>query len=322
MRKQDYLDFINPGNPTATCDVWNEPFKKGGADLHLSPVSKDTDLKDKRVCYLDTKTGKLYLKISDVPNQKFVTQCLFEESGHIVDKVKLSGDWKGFTFKKCVACKTPINSLGFSRKITIQDLETSGEQPLSNIVAELFKHQPIRTDIPAEMKRIIPNKGKKVLVFSDSRDKASRLAANLQNDIEFDSFRATLFKSMNEQYSTNGKVRLDDVYYGFLWYCSDQNLRFFQSPTSRMQLNSDTTSLFNEMDSENLLGQMMNQHIDDVRDYTQDILEYQAGLLRVIGDKYYSMYNLLLGYLEPTHEVWNRIENKTQDSKKGIRLMR
>ena len=58
VRKQDYLDFINSSNPKNICDVWNEPFKKGGYDLHLAPVSENIDLTDKRVCYLDTKLVK------------------------------------------------------------------------------------------------------------------------------------------------------------------------------------------------------------------------------------------------------------------------
>ena len=102
-------------------------------------------------------------------------------------------------------------NIGISARLKIQNLETSGEQPLSNIVSELFQSQPERTDIPDEIIRKVPNKGKKVLVFSDSRDKASRLASNLQNDVEFDSLRATFFKVLREQFNGSDKVLMSEL---------------------------------------------------------------------------------------------------------------
>ena len=63
-----------------------------------------------------------------------------------------------------------------------------------------------------------------MLVFSDSRDKASRLAANLQNDINLTHLERHV-QINGEQFTNPGKVKLSDVYYGFL-YCSVQNLRF------------------------------------------------------------------------------------------------
>ena len=53
------------------------------------------------------------------------------------------------------------SSVSSSPRIKIQNLETSGEQPLSNIVAELFVSANGDNRIPAELTRKIPNKGKK-----------------------------------------------------------------------------------------------------------------------------------------------------------------
>ena len=70
------------------------------------------------------------------------------KSGKLEPKMVRKNDgWNGYTFQKCPRCLTQVN-IGISARLKIQNLETSGEQPLSNIVSELFQSQPERTDIP------------------------------------------------------------------------------------------------------------------------------------------------------------------------------
>lgn len=283
-----------------SCRIWNQPFESGGVDLHLMPVP-DGYVPEVQCHFLDPLTGVIYLH--DEPGRlKVILGTTFYE--------KKLMNWKGFTFQRCIRCRTQIN-IGLSPKLKIQNLETTGEQPLSNIVSELFQSQPERQNIPLGLERKIPNKGKKVLVFSDSRSKASRLAANLQNDVEFDALRTTLFKSLHEQYSNRDNVIIDDAWKGFLWYCSSRNLRFFDKG-GRENFNESTSRLFEMLDEEGLLDQPMNEMITELSEFNTNLF-FTSSMLRIFGDGYFSMFHLLVGYLEPIDEIWAKVRSKIQD---------
>jgi len=66
----------------------------------------------------------------------------------------------------------------------VEDLVTKGEEPFAHSVRSMFGIQP--TD---PLKEEFPNEGRKVLCFSDGRQKAARLARDLQSNVESDSFR-------------------------------------------------------------------------------------------------------------------------------------
>ena len=200
IRGNLYANLLS--NSVSDCQVWNEPFESEGVSAHIMPIPDDYRSTDgHQVYFLNKKTGNL----SRYSGEDKIAVYL----GDHYPKTPKSNWKKGYTFQKCVRCG--VQSVSRSPRIKIQNLETSGEQPLSNIVAELFQGQPEKPDIPAELTRKIPNKGKKVLVFSDSRDKASRLAANLQGDVELDSFRSTVFKSLSEQFSGQKSLLLDGL---------------------------------------------------------------------------------------------------------------
>ena len=111
----------------------------------------------------------------------------------------------------------------------IQDLETKGAQPFSNIVAELFDHQPELTDLDSEEQRRRPNRGKKVLAFSDSRQKAATLARDLQRDLELDSCRTAFFSTLARELSLEGEWSLDELSVLFTVYCAKINISFFDN---------------------------------------------------------------------------------------------
>jgi ATP-dependent helicase YprA (DUF1998 family) len=76
-------------------------------------------------------------------------------------------------FRPCAICKEPPK-LGRS---TVQDHQTKGDQPFQALISKQIQVQP-----PNAMPRtrLAPLRGRKVLIFSDSRQTAARLAPNIQ----------------------------------------------------------------------------------------------------------------------------------------------
>ena len=80
-------------------------------------------------------------------------------------------------YDRCAMCQTA----GRSR---IQDFRTRGEQPFTALIEAQFAEQP-----PQKLNPKLPNHGRKVLVFSDGRQKAARLAPALEHSHARDLFR-------------------------------------------------------------------------------------------------------------------------------------
>jgi len=309
VKKNEIVNFIK-GGVTGRKDIslWTEEIEKGGCSLHIMPIpieDLDRDYNDKTIYFLDSKNGTLYVSKGDSNSDpEFLIPCLIGEH-----EVKNKINFKGFTFKKCGKCLTDVARYGL--KIKIQDLETKGEQPLSNILAEVFQHQPEK--IYDNDERKIPNKGKKVLVFSDSRAKASRLARSIQGDIEKDSFRVAVLKSLHEQHVKENESKLEDLYSGFLWYCANRNLRFFQTENDRLDLTRQVEDLFETMKDENLEDEKMKENIELLEDNSPQERFY-SNLLNILGDKYRSVYEILIAYLDIDDNRWKLFYKKNKQN--------
>lgn len=99
---------------------------------------------------------------------------------------------------------------------TVQDHQTKGDQPFQSLVARQIQIQPPG---PTEATRFAPLRGRKVLVFSDSRQVAARLAPNLQMYSMRDSLRPLIawgFKRLQEIAALRQNLCLDDLYLAVL----------------------------------------------------------------------------------------------------------
>ena len=115
-------------------------------------------------------------------------------------------------FVPCGVCGT---SAAFARS-SIQDHQTKGDQPFQTLVARQIQVQP-----PSAVKGtpFAPLRGRKVLVFSDSRQVAARLAPNLQMYSTRDSLRPMLlwgFRKLQSVATIKRRLNLDDAYLAVL----------------------------------------------------------------------------------------------------------
>ena len=212
-----------------------------------------------------------------------------------------------WSWKRCPACGRKKKSS--NTEIPIMDLETKGEEPFANITKELFLIQP-----PDLKKETLPNRGKKVLCFSDGRQKAARLARDLQRTVERDSFREMVIEVVK---TSQGKS-LDSLYPIFLVLSAEYNVGFFDDEdsvdsyegsrtlfeTSKNQL-KEIAAKYNETAHELIENEDFYDEINSPRPS-----QYNRALLRSLGNKYYSMRALLTAYVEPSNLVCETIKKE------------
>jgi len=257
--------------------MWNRKFgdsriNNNSEDVILALEANDDSLVDKR--YIDPFTGFVSKKDRGEWRQVY--------SPYKNNIVKDSRNWK-----KCPIC-------GAKGDKKIMDLETKGEDVFSNLIKSVFESQDdvIGNDYP--------NKGKKVLCFSDSRKKAAKLARDIQRNIEQDAFKETLVAA----YCTYDCRNLSEIFNAFTKYCSEHNISFFDDGN---ESEKSSRSLFEK--SKSVISKGDSVSITEI----YSIHQYCFRLLKALGDENYSLTASLVAVVEPTIDSQNRIISKLGD---------
>lgn len=186
--KPDYL-FAEPGQSLLTSDGLAQAFQpldlmleapgnlaQGHAvnyDLMSGLINPDKLGKRKRLVYLRPQASSLAAAKSDDD----------DEDGDEGDDGS-AGAGPG-QFVPCGCCGRSVRGA----KSSVQDHVTKGDQPFQALVSAQMRVQPPSPTKPTEF---APLRGRKVLVFSDSRQVAARLAPSLQSFSLKDTLRALL----------------------------------------------------------------------------------------------------------------------------------
>lgn len=210
-----------------------------------------------------------YQKVYASPNRKKNAQTLFAES-----------------FWKCPCCLSRSDR-------GIMNLRTKGEQPFANLVREQFNLQP---PIPGKDH---PNEGRKVLLFSDGRQKAARLARDIPNEVEKDTLRLLLLQSA---VATNSKYSLNKMYVALLHFIKLHNVSLFDK-TDRSDLQADVRRyeyyLDAPIDEVDIRDVMV---MDDVEGLTMQGLTRKR-VAEIISAPGISLYDTTTGFVIPTNRA-------------------
>lgn len=123
-------------------------------------------------------------------------------------------------FRPCAVCR---QQAPFGRT-SVQDHQTKGDQPFQALIAKQIQVQP---ESPVPATKLAPLRGRKVLVFSDSRQTAARLAPNLQTYSTQDAIRPLIAAGYSRLSSTAVAplLSLEDLYLGVLVAATEMGVR-------------------------------------------------------------------------------------------------
>lgn len=187
------------------------------------------------------------------------------------------------SFEKCPCCLK-------SAKFNIRDLRIKGEQPFANLIREQFNIQP-----PVEGKAENVNEGRKVLIFSDGRQKAARLARDIPNEVEKDAIRQLILKAAYELEEQGIRATIGRELYPTVLHFIYENRLLLFSQLQRKDLMKDVKSYVKDFYEKKL----SNVEFDEISMSIRE--EFKLRMLEIISSPGYSIYDTTTGIVVPAN---------------------
>jgi ATP-dependent helicase YprA (DUF1998 family) len=194
-------------------------------------------------------------------------------------------------FKPCAVC----GKSGSFNRTSVQDHQTKGDQPFQALVSRQIQIQP-----PGPMPEtpLAPLRGRKVLIFSDSRQMAARLAPNIQKYSNQDALRPLIcegFRYLQSFPDIAELLTLDHLYLAVLLSAKRLGVRL------RPELKG-----LEKFEAEKYVSDYVRNHLGDSNKLLALLVQVSgmtppeslfAGILSAFDDRYYGLESLALGSL-------------------------
>lgn len=191
---------------------------------------------------------------------------------------------RGASFDRCAMCQPAAPA-----KSHIYDFRTRGEQPFTALIEAQFAEQPPQKKDPR-----LPNHGRKVLVFSDGRQKAARLAPALEHSHARDLFRQVVALAANELREKGGLSAMQYLYPAVVHLCANRGYDLFPA--------ADEVEFHNHLAQ--VKGKTLQQTITLAnKGWLRATRSYAQAIFSELTDRYFSLPALALATVEEDPET-------------------
>ena len=188
------------------------------------------------------------------------------------------------TFDRCAMCQPDARASS-----RIYDFRTRGEQPFTALIEAQFAEQP-----PQKIDPRLPNHGRKVLVFSDGRQKAARLAPALEHSHARDLFRQVVALAAHELREKAGLSAMQYLYAGVVHLCAARGFDLFPA--------TDEVEFHNHLSQ--MKGKTLNQAIAMAnKGWLRPTKSFAQAIFSELTDRYYSLPALALATIEEDPDI-------------------
>ena len=191
-------------------------------EVHLYIPTDDYQLPAKqgknaiKPCYLDIKSGFINFKDdsqADNPGVRKLYYCNYSAKG----KPQI------VTFTTCPHCRHQLSSA------QLTSFSTRGNQSFFNLIQAQFQNQPAVPGKENDPDRL-PNEGRKVLLFSDSRQRAAKLARDMSDSSDIMAARQLFVMAINLMEKSVVEQSMNSLYDYFCLVAGQQHLQIFHEP--------------------------------------------------------------------------------------------
>lgn len=284
--------------------LWPEPGRKiltiGGTYEGLMPIDLLIEVENKEEIEgvvpadYDMITGRLNPK-SNTGRIRQVFLSVVQQNGNKGKKGNEEGD-RSREFIPCCVCGETTKS----GNATVQNHQTKGDQPFQALITRQLQ---IQTPSEKTETRFAPLKGRKVLVFSDSRQTAARLAPNLQTYSMRDVIRPLIvygFKELLEMDYIKKRISMADLHFGILFAAYKKNVRL-RYELKNGESNEAERIVYKKIGKAFNDPEAMEDLLEEVR--ATSIPEALLGVaMECVSSKYYGLESLALASIVERHK--------------------
>lgn len=295
--------------------VWNKKGIISGQnfkEVHYYVIPKNVAFakrRDVKTGWFNSVAGRLEINDNHAEQPKYMHVAYSEKCPKEHPNV--------YTFGSCPRCK--------KQHLHVTDFSTKGNEPFFHLVSEqLMIQPPAITD--EDKLELTPNGGRKVLLFSDSRQRAAILAKELTSVADEDAMRKALALSAKEldiwAQEVNKDASMDLLYVVFLKVALEHKLRFFYGEDER-DLHDHLQIMQKEVIGRRERRGRRNRKLDYGELKTLKFATvpelYSRYLLKILCSNFRSFTDLGLCWIEPCKELLiDEVLDELEDA--GIKL--
>ncbi len=286
--------------------LWRYPgqiLHQSMKEIHLFIPDKDFSLSVFKgsarpsPCYLDIKSGFLYTRDDSLEGKdgyRKLYYYLFTRKGRP----------QVYTFSKCPHCQKNMSGG------QLTPFSTRGNQSFFNLIKTQFDVQPAVAGKDKDPDRL-PNQGRKVLLFSDSRQRAARLARDMSDMSDTGAARQLFALAVNEMEKSGEEISLNYLYDYFCLMAAQRNVHIFHDD-ERQKFEQDCQDALNHYNRSKRRGREYSprQTIDNSPSKMKEMM------LRMYSGGYNTLYDSAVSWIEPTEEMIDDIIDALEE--KGV----
>lgn len=238
-----------------------------------------------RPCYLDSRSGFINFRDDSMAGKDGVLKLYYanySEKGH-PDTI---------TFPTCPHCKRRM--LGSE----LTSFATRGNLSFYNLIKAQFDVQP-----PVKGKENnprLPNAGRKVLLFSDSRQRAARLARDMSNASDMTAARQLAVLAIARMQKVTEEQSLNDIYGFFVLEAALHQVQLYSGDDRNKFVVNDCAKILRDYKRRQRAGRPWHPSLT-IGDNAPDQMKEQ--LLRMFCGAYDTLTSVALCWLSPTDEA-------------------
>ena len=279
--------------------LWHYPgqiIDKRMKEIHLFIPSKEYQLQKKhsknvvKPCYLDIKSGYINFKDDKLSGKDGIRKLYYCE-------FSAKGRPQIITFPTCPHCRHQLSSF------QLTSFSTRGNQSFFNLIKAQFEVQPA---VPGKEKDPIklPNQGRKVLLFSDSRQQAAKLARDMSEASDITAARQLFAVAINTMEHSSAERSMNDLYDYFCLAAGKNHVQIFHD-SERTKFIGDCEKTIRNY---NLSLKRKQEYVPrlTIANAPEQMKEY---ILRLFAGGYNTLYDAAICWIEPTErELINAID--------------
>ena len=210
--------------------LWHQPgmINEGEVyEIHLFIPSNEYRLPEKQgknkilPCYLDVKSGFIDFSDDSLDEKEGIRKLYYSAY-----TAKARPDI--FTFATCPHCRHEL------AKMQLTSFSTRGNQSFFNLIKAQFQAQPAVPDKIGKLDRL-PNEGRKVLLFSDSRQRAAKLARDMSDASDSTAARQLAALAINRMEQQNVEQSMNYLYDYFAMVAVENHVQIFHDSETDKQ---------------------------------------------------------------------------------------